>query len=407
MEVLYISTALSSKMSKIISEEQINSCVKGGLQESGNKFHGLIIKGLAKNGCNVTALSGRNISTKNYKKRIIKKYNDCIAQNIMYVYPKVLNFPILKQVYNSLDMYIYMLKWLFQNKNKEKCILIDAAYVTVLPSLVLATLWTKCSKIAIVADIYPYMAKIDKTKGIRNNVFRTISQFNYGKIDGFVFLTKYMNNVINKKNKPFIVMEGLVDNDFIIDNKIKNNKKKVIMYAGAIRKIFGLEELVNDFLSYKDSNTELWIFGDGDYSSEMKKVILSDKRIKYFGIQSNEKIMEFEKKATLLINPRNSKHDFTKYSFPSKNLEYMSSGTPMLGYKLKGIPDEYDKYIFYIDEKKGILNAINQLFNTEQKCLIAKGKAAQEYVLKSKNNIVQTNRIISLVKKVGKNNEKD
>ena len=33
----------------------------------------------------------------------------------------------------------------------------------------------------------------------------------YKKMDGFVLLTEAMNSVINKQNKPYIVMEGLVE----------------------------------------------------------------------------------------------------------------------------------------------------------------------------------------------------
>ncbi len=38
------------------------------------------------------------------------------------------------------------------------------------------------------------------------------------------------------------------------------------------------------------------------------------------------------------------------YSFPSKTFEYMVSGTPFLTTRLKGIPQEYDKYIYSIND---------------------------------------------------------
>lgn len=48
------------------------------------------------------------------------------------------------------------------------------------------------------------------------------------------------------------------------------------------------------------------------------------------------------------MNPRQNNEEFTKYSFPSKTMEYLSSGIPVVAYKLDGIPDEYDQYIQYV-----------------------------------------------------------
>ena len=55
--------------------------------------------------------------------------------------------------------------------------------------------------------------------------------------------------------------------------------------------------------------------------------------------------------ATLLINPRFSNEEYTKYSFPSKNMEYMASGTPILTTKLPGMPKEYYEYIYLFEEE--------------------------------------------------------
>lgn len=71
------------------------------------------------------------------------------------------------------------------------------------------------------------------------------------------------------------------------------------------------------------------------------------------------------KKATLLINPRPSNEEFTKYSFPSKNLEYMASGTPLLATDLPGIPAEYKRYEYIIENENidGIANMFRYVLN--------------------------------------------
>lgn len=397
MKILYISTALSAKEFAYLEKEKRGNDIKGGMQESSNKFHGLIIDGLAQNGCEITAISGLNVSTNTHKKKVFKKTIDQKSDNVTFIYPLTLNIKFLKQIFNSIIFFIYILQWLFKNKKDEKQIIIDAAYVSVLPSVNLATKFIKTKKIAIVADIYSYMADIDEKSGF----IKKIVKHNYKQINGFVFLTEQMNGIMNPNNVPFMIMEGLVS-DKIPDIKVKKNDKYVLMYAGAIRKKFGLEDLVNSYLKYDNPDSELWIFGDGDYKQEMLSKIENDKRIKYFGTVSNEIIIEKEMEATLLINPRNSKEEFTKYSFPSKNMEYLLSGTPMIAYKLPGIPDEYDQYINYIsDSKNGILEAISEMFSLSKTEINIKGKKGQDFVLKNKNNIAQTKKILDLIKIIG------
>ena len=63
-------------------------------------------------------------------------------------------------------------------------------------------------------------------------------------------------------------------------------------------------------------------------------------RIEFLGMLPRTDVLELQSKATILVNPRQPVGDFTKYSFPSKTIEYMASGTPLLMYKLPGIPEE-------------------------------------------------------------------
>ena len=75
----------------------------------------------------------------------------------------------------------------------------------------------------------------------------------------------------------------------------------------------------------------------------------SHANIRYFGFVSHERALELQAKAALLINPRSPKGVFTRYSFPSKTLEYMRSGKPVVCHRLEGIPEEYDPYLQYIE----------------------------------------------------------
>ena len=407
MEVLYISSVPSKKQFDYMHSMLKKSVESSnyGMHESGFKFHHLILDGITKEN-NVYSLIGRPTSFKNYKHIRWPKTIE-YEKNITYDHIGYLNLPIIKNIIISIKYFFKTLKWIKLNKDKEKCIILDASYITVIPFLNLATKIKKCKKVAIVCDIYEYMAPVKDARKNSKFFHKLIAKFmrkQYSQIDGFVFLTEQMNNVLNLQYKPFIVMEGLVDHNMnIMDNSLKNKvPKNIIMYAGALREQYGVKNLVEGFMEYNDKKAELWLFGAGDYAIEINKMLKKDKRIKFFGIVDNNEVIKKECEATLLINPRPINQEFTKYSFPSKNMEYMVSGTPILTTKLPGMPKEYYDYVYLINgnEKQDIINSLQEIFQYSKNELHKKGKQAKEFVLKYKNNIHQSNRIIKLCKEV-------
>ena len=164
--------------------------------------------------------------------------------------------------------------------------------------------------------------------------------------DQYILLTEQMNDYIisniTHKKKPYIIVEGMVDINMKNIGIYKHEKysKKICMYTGILDCKYGIEILAKGFDKANIPNSELHIYGNGDFKNELLKLCKKNKNIKYFGLKPNNYIVEEQQKATLLINPRPSNEEFTKYSFPSKNMEYMVSGTPTLLTKLPGMPKE-------------------------------------------------------------------
>lgn len=410
MKILYISSVPSTNefnnMKRNLKKDIIND--NYGMLESSFKFHSLILNGLSQDKNNeILNLVGRPISSKSHKK-IFWKSSFEKQDNLSYYHLFLINYPFLKQIVLALIYFMIILVWLVKNyKNKEKIVLIDGAYISIVPVLVFLTSIIKSKKIAMVCDVYEYMAKVkdarNKEKGIHHIIRKYINK-KYKKMDGFIFLTDKMSNVVNPANKPFIVMEGLVDKNMQTrENSLENKyKEQVIIYAGSLRIQYGIKVLVEGFMEYKNKHAQLWIYGNGDYVEELKKQIKKDCRIKYFGIKSNSEVINSEIKGTILVNPRPINQEFTKYSFPSKNMEYMVSGTPILTTKLPGMPKEYYNYIYVIekDGKEGITDSLNKVLSLSKQELHEKGLEAKEFVLREKNNLVQAKRIVVFIQQI-------
>lgn len=59
------------------------------------------------------------------------------------------------------------------------------------------------------------------------------------------------------------------------------------------------------------------------------------------------------------MNPRPNNESYTKYSFPSKDIEYLLSGKPTVAFLLDGMPECYRDFLYVIDQNKEITSAIH------------------------------------------------
>ena len=147
-------------------------------------------------------------------------------------------------------------------------------------------------------------------------------------------------------------------------------------------------------------NAQLQIYGPGDYVEELQEIAKEDRRIFYGGMLLNTQIVEEEQKATLLVNPRPTDEEYVKYSFPSKTMEYMASGTPVLTTVLPGMPKEYYPYVYLLEDEtaEGIAAKLKQVLLQSDGALFEKGCAARSFVLDTRNNIVQAGKILDMLK---------
>lgn len=218
-------------------------------------------------------------------------------------------------------------------------------------------------------------------------------------VDCFVLLTKQMADYLHI-SKPYCVVEGIASKSQQIERK--GNSKKTILYTGTLHQKFGVMNLVNAFSQIESPDYRLMICGIGDSEKAIREAAEKDSRISFLGQLPRSEVLEWQKQATVLVNPRQNNEEFTKYSFPSKTMEYLSSGIPVVAYKLDGIPDEYDAYIQYVEDdsieslKKKLIE-VCELSDEKRQSL---GSAGRAFVLTEKNSTIQVKKIAMLIKSI-------
>ncbi len=253
----------------------------------------------------------------------------------------------------------------------------------------------------VVPDLPEYMSMTAKKKSLYS-FLKKIQIKHFKKqlkiVDGFVLLTKNMTEWFDWKIN-YTVIEGICSlNKSDYSEVLSAEKNKAIVYAGGIEEKYGLLELVKAFMKTNEPDWSLELFGNGSGVNKIGELARSDSRIHLRGMVPNADVIEEQKHAEILINPRNDNNEFTKYSFPSKVIEYMSSGTPMIGYKLSGMPDEYTNFFYEIDKTEdGMFKCLDKVMALSSKERAQKGKEAFDFVTTEKNAKNQCEKILKML----------
>ena len=219
------------------------------------------------------------------------------------------------------------------------------------------------------------------------------------KYDKYVYLTRQMDDFYHAGDGNYMVMEGLIDVSGIHDAPPAGyTGKEIILYTGTLRRIFGVMNLVEAFQKGDFKDTELWICGSGECAEHLQAKAEEDNRIKYFGLVDAAKARQLQQQATILANPRGAEGEYTKYSFPSKTIEYLLSGNTVIMNHLPGIPEEYDDYVFYPDNEssEAWVTKLREIMSIPRAERNARGIAAREFIITKKNASAQCRRIVEL-----------
>lgn len=239
---------------------------------------------------------------------------------------------------------------------------------------------------------------VTRSAKLRANIkMKFISQF-----DSYGFITAAMPEVVDVSQKPYTVLEGIYNNHQPPLAE-PTTDKKIIFYSGQLNPAYGMENLLEVFQElYKTHpDYELWLCGSGKLSDKIRELESVCPGIRYFGYVDGIRVRQLQAEATVLINPRQNTDAFTKFSFPSKTMEYLASGKPVIGYKLDGIPAEYDPHIQYVPDNssEALLETLVKICSLPENIRKDMGRQAREFILTHKNPKAMCQRIVNLWKR--------
>ncbi|MCF0114440.1 MAG: glycosyltransferase [Erysipelotrichaceae bacterium] len=343
-------------------------------------FNRSIINGLIKNGYDVTCDTNIPVS-----KNLIKETFLTVPNEDIYEYHKVINIPLIKDLIILVRTYFKMCKRL----KKEKAICMGD--ILSVPNNLGAAL--ACKKynrpfIGIITDVPDFIEN--------NSIYLKMTEQVIKNCSHYVFLTEPMNELINTERKPYVVMEGSCTLFPLLENL---QREKCFVYTGSLDEFNGIKNLVDAFVQL-DTDYELHLYGNGSYTETIKEISKTNSNIHYKGMIPHEEVVKVIQKASFLVNPRTLNDQQIAYSFPSKTFDYLASNTPVISTKLPCLSEEYTQYMNFFDSDsvEAMKKGLESILLSNYEVLLNKAYQARLFIQDNKNNVIQAEKIMQLVK---------
>lgn len=333
-----------------------------------------------------------------YKKAIIhtKAFQHTAGANDINV--GFLNFPLLKHYMRYFTLRPHLKAWAMDGKKNKALI----AYAMTSPFTKALRYVKKLNPNIMTCLVVPDLPEYMNTSNKQSLLYSVLKNFDRKTLDAtlaycdkYILLTEHMADYLGVND--YLVVEGIATEQKVIEQKHSSN---VILYTGTLNEKYGILNLLDAFEKMENKNYRLVLCGTGDAENIIKQRAEKNDRIDFRGQLPREEILQLQREAAVLVNPRQGTEEFTKYSFPSKNLEYLSTGRPVVAYKLAGIPSEYDEYFFFVENEtiQSFASKLDEVCSLSVEEQLAFGKRAADFVQKNKSKKAQGERILNFIR---------
>ena len=170
--------------------------------------------------------------------------------------------------------------------------------------------------------------------------------------DGYVFLSWRCYQAFNGPRLKLHLDGGVSEIRFSPQASAceSQSRRKVVMYTGAMTPYAGAAFLVRAFHQSNDPQAELWICGKGS-NPDVERIAAIDARIKLWGFVSENELTDLMQRADVFVNPRPSNIAGNKRNFPSKVLEYLPYGKPVISTWTEGLSPEYHDVLVVLERE--------------------------------------------------------
>lgn len=317
-----------------------------------------------------------------------------------------LNLPLLRPITVGLSLVFSLITWKIKQDHDADGVVI--CYNLTEPSglfILFAARLIGAKAIAAVLDINIPGQTIAPTLSRRLDF--TLQKLLIPRFDGIIVVNRRIAEDFAPKT-PYIRVEGGVNQEVLEHFRQSRSRSKnpddlfTIVSAGSLDEANGFVELLQAFALLESDKYRLRIAGKGPLRSLVEEAATRDPRIEYCGYLPFADVLRLYDTGDILINMRLTHRIDTSYFFPSKTMEYLASGIPVISTCTGHIAEEYSGFCYLLREEtpEALAQMIEHVASLEPEARLLGGAKAKEHIRLHNSWEAQGKRIVEFIRTI-------
>jgi glycosyltransferase involved in cell wall biosynthesis len=332
--------------------------INRAFSRAGNMCQISLLKGLIRaKTCPSIILSLRPVVSFPKSRQILyQPISTLLEEGITLTFLPFINITPIKQLLVGISTLYYLLRWGYRNQDTSHHNIIYTFNISVPPGIftLLAARLTGAKVVAMIYDIFvPGETSPD-------SIFGRIDYWLHKKslplFDGLVVITNAIAHDFAPR-VPYLLIEGGISHDLITQYQAltavlhKDKDCFTVVVTGKLDEVNGIHLILEAISLVKDTRFRLHIAGAGPLENIIKEAAGKDNRIIFHGFLSYDDVLKLYAAADLLVNMRLTQRINTRYFFPSKTMEYLASGVPVITTCPGNMTDEYGDLAYLLHDE--------------------------------------------------------
>lgn len=206
--------------------------------------------------------------------------------------------------------------------------------------------------------------------------------------------------------KPWMRLEGGVRDEQIDSESVRRTMRESdrdefrIAVTGRLDETNGIPVILKACSLLGDVDYRLHIAGAGPLEQQVRAAAAANPRIRFHGMIPFSEVLNLYSNSDVLVNMRITNSIRTDYFFPSKMMEYLASGTPVITTCTGHIEREFGEFVHLLRDEspEGLARIIRRVAGDEPRERIRKADQARSFMLSQKTWAVQTSRLAEFLR---------
>lgn len=320
-----------------------------------------------------------------------------IADTIQSTMIPYINVMGLKHATRFIGTYCHTLAWAIKHRSSNRVIVMHGVQSCKIWGVLFACVLLHSLTISFLTDDLGIPLKWE---GVFARVIRKIDVFlmkaGLRRVTGVIAMSPQLAAKL-APDRPSLIVPA-IHNPSVTPAQVPNKrdgKTFTIGYFGGLHRAYGVSLLLSAF---EMANRDDWcwvISGRGDLEDQLKDLAARDPRVKYLGFVASNEFSKVYENIDVLVNPKPVSTPLAFMAFPSKLVEYLGTGKPVITTNLPTLDKDFREHLIVMqaDSPKELIRCLEQVASWREEQYETWGMKTRAFVENNLSPLVQGKKI--------------